>query len=64
VRRNNRSISWWNRYLAEKRRKVHRLFNAVKKSGNWTDYTRNLTDYNKALIQAKRESRRRHCEEI
>jgi hypothetical protein len=47
-----------------KRRKVHRLFNVPKKSGNWTDYKRNLTDYNKALRQAKRESWRRHCEEI
>jgi hypothetical protein len=29
-----------------------------------TDYKRTLTDYNKALRQAKRESWRRHCEEI
>jgi hypothetical protein len=47
-----------------KRRKVSRLFNVVKKSGNWTDYKRKLTDYNKALRQAKRESRWRHCKEI
>jgi hypothetical protein len=46
------------------RRKVRRLFNVAKKSGNWTDYKRTLTDYNKALRQAKRESWRRHCEEI
>jgi hypothetical protein len=38
--------------------------NAAKKSGNWTDYKRSLTDYNKALRQAKRESWRRHYEEI
>jgi hypothetical protein len=38
--------------------------NAAKKSGNWTDYKRTLTDYNNALRQAKRESWRRHCEEI
>jgi hypothetical protein len=36
----------------------------AKKSGNWNDYKRTLTDYNKALRQAKRESWRRHCEEI
>jgi hypothetical protein len=64
VRRNNRNISWWTQDLEERRRKVCRLFNAAKKSGNWTDYKRNLTDYNKALREAKRESRRRHCEEI
>jgi hypothetical protein len=63
VRRNNRNTSWWNQDLAE-RRKVHRLFNAAKKSGNWTDYKISLTDHNKAIRQAKRESWRRHCEEI
>jgi len=59
VRRNNSNISWWNQDLAERRRKVRRLFNAAKKSGNWTDYKSTLTDYNKALKQAKRESWRR-----
>ena len=64
VRRNNRKISWWNQDPAERRKKVHRLFNAAKKSGNWTDYKRTVSDYNKALRQANRESWRRHCEEI
>jgi hypothetical protein len=44
----NRNISWWNQNLAQKRRKVRKLFNNGKKSGNWTDYKRNLTVYNKA----------------
>jgi hypothetical protein len=64
VRKNNRNTSWWNQDLVEKRREVRKLFNVVKTSGNWTDYKRNLMDYNKALRQAKRESWRRHCEEI
>jgi len=64
VRRNNRNICWWNQDVAERRRKVRRFFNAAKKSGNWSDYKRTLTNYNKALRQAKRESWRRHCEEI
>jgi hypothetical protein len=55
VRRNNRNTSWWNQGLAEKRT-VRKLFNAAKKSGDWTDYKRTLTEYNKALRQAKRES--------
>ena len=63
-RRNNRNAPWWNRELSEKRKRVRRLFNAVKRSGDWTDYKRSLTEYNKALRQAKRESWRRHCEEI
>ena len=57
-------MSWWNQGLAVKSRKVRKLFNAAKKSGDWTDYKRTVTDYNKALRQAKRESGRRHCEEI
>jgi hypothetical protein len=44
----------------ERRRKVRRLFNAAKKSGNWTDYKRTLM----ALRQAKTESWRRHCKKI
>ena len=64
VRRNYRNISWWNRDHAKRRKKVRKLFNAAKKSGNWTDYKKTLTDYNKALRQAKTESWRRHCEEI
>jgi len=64
MRKNNRNTSWWNQDLAVKRMKVRRLFSVAKKSGNWTDYKRTLTDYNKALRQAKRESWRRHCEQI
>jgi hypothetical protein len=64
VRRNYRNIAWWSKDLAERRKKGRRLFNAAKKSGNWTDYKRTLTKYNKALRQAKRESWRRHCQEI
>jgi hypothetical protein len=56
--------SWWNQDLAERRRKVRWLFHAAKKSGNWTDYKRTLTDYNTAQRQAKREFWRRHCEGI
>jgi len=38
VRKNHRNISWWNQDLAERRKKVRRLFNVAKKSGNWIDY--------------------------
>ena len=64
MRRNNRNTSWWNQGLAMKRRNVRKLFNEAKKSGDWTDYKKTITDYNKALRQVKRESWRRHCEEI
>ena len=42
VRKNNRNTSWWNQDLADRRKKVHRLLNLAKKSGNWTDYKRTL----------------------
>jgi hypothetical protein len=54
VRRSNRNTFWWNHGLAEKRRKVRKLFNVAKNSGEWTDYKRTLTEYNKALKQAER----------
>jgi hypothetical protein len=38
LRKHYRNIPWWSQDLAERRRKVRRLFNAAKKSGNWTDY--------------------------
>ena len=63
TRRYNRNISWWNQDLAD-RSKVHRLLNAEKKSGYWTDYKIPTTEYNNALRQAKRQSWRRQCEEI
>jgi hypothetical protein len=44
VRRNTR-----NQDHAEKRRRVCKLFNAAKKSGNWTNCKSSLMDYNKAL---------------
>jgi hypothetical protein len=44
---NTRNTPWWNQDLAVKRREVRRLFNVAKKSGNWTDYKRTLTEYNK-----------------
>jgi hypothetical protein len=44
VRKYNRNTYWWNQDLATRRREVRKLFNIVKRSGNWTDYKRNLTD--------------------
>jgi hypothetical protein len=64
ARQYSRNISWWNQDLVERRRKGHRLYSAAKKSGFWTDHKRSLTQYNRTPRQAKRKSKRRHCEEI
>jgi hypothetical protein len=55
VRHNSRNISWWNQDLEGRNSMVRRLFNAAK-SGYWTDYTSSLTEHNKALRQATRQS--------
>jgi hypothetical protein len=49
VRGNDRNVPWRNHDLAERRRKVRSLFNAAKKSGNWTDYKRSLTFWHRNL---------------
>jgi hypothetical protein len=49
LRQKSRNISWWNKDLAARRREVRILFNAAKKSRDWTEYKRDLTDSNKAL---------------
>lgn len=64
VRNSNRKVPWWNHNLANQRTEVRRKFNFAKRSGEWGDYRKALTDYNKELRRAKRESWRRHCEEI
>jgi hypothetical protein len=35
--RNYRNMPWWNRDIPKNRKRVRRLFNAAKKSGNWTE---------------------------
>ncbi|KAJ8913784.1 hypothetical protein NQ315_002690 [Exocentrus adspersus] len=64
TKQDNRGASWWNKKLDKKRKEVRRLFNRAKNSGNWDQYRSALTDYNKEIRRAKRESWRRFCESI
>lgn len=64
VKRDNRNTSWWNHELQKSRKEVRRLFNRAKVSGEWDQYRDALTNYNKQIRRAKRESWERFCEGI
>jgi hypothetical protein len=40
------------------RKNTHKLFNREKKTGEWTEYSRALTEYNKVLREAMNSFRR------
>jgi hypothetical protein len=50
--------------LSGLRVKTRKLFNIVKRTGQWDTYKETLTCYNKELRQAKRASWRGYCQEI
>ena len=59
-----KEVPWWNRHLGNLRQETRKLFNKAKITGNWDGYARALTDYNKALRKAKRDSWRKFCGEV
>lgn len=63
-RTTGRKVSWWNEELAQLRKKTRKLYNRAKKINEWTTYSETLTEYNRALRKAKRDSWRRFCEDV
>jgi hypothetical protein len=64
VRRSTgREVSWWISELAQLRKNTHKLFIRAKKTAEWTEYSRALTEYNRVLRKAKRDLWRRLCQE-
>jgi hypothetical protein len=59
-----REVRWWNNELVQMRKNARKLFNRAEKTGEWTEYSRALTQYNRVLMKAKRDSWRRLCQEI
>lgn len=55
---------WWNNSLATEKAKVRKLFNRAKKYGDWDNYKKALTNYNKHVRKSKQDSWRKLCEEI
>ena len=60
----SRRTVWWSKDLEKMRRTLRKEFNKAKYSGRWETYRTSLTEYNKQLRQAKRDSWRKYCEEL
>nr|CAI5845224.1 unnamed protein product [Callosobruchus analis] len=54
IKRTNKNSCWWNRKLETQRRNIRRLYNQCKRTGNWDSYAKALTEYSKAVKEAKR----------
>lgn len=63
-RSNIRDVPWWNGELTKCRRLTRKLENKAKKTGNWEEYKRSLSDYNKKLRKSKRETWNSFCENL
>nr|CAH7735162.1 unnamed protein product [Callosobruchus chinensis] len=50
--------------LETQRRNVRRLYNQCKRTGNWDSHTKALTEYSKAVREAKRSSWKNFCQDI
>jgi hypothetical protein len=59
-----RMIPWWNKKLSGLRAKTRKLFNIVKRTGQWDTYKETLTCCNKEIREVTRSSWRRYCQEI
>ena len=55
---------WWNNSLETERANVRKLFNKAKKKGEWDNYKKALTNYNKNVRKSKQKSWRKFCEEV
>jgi hypothetical protein len=51
--RSPRNAPWWNNTLSGLRVKTRKLFNVVKRTGQWDTYKETLTCYNKELRKSK-----------
>lgn len=65
TRKSNWKNPWWTKALERTKKEVRRLYNTSKRSEeDKNTYLKALTDYNKDIRKAKRESFRRFTEEI
>ncbi len=53
IRKGKSSINWWSADLDRRRKQVRRMFNHAKRHGTWQAYHASLTQYSKAVRQAK-----------
>lgn len=60
----SRDVPWWNKTLNNLRKKSRQLFNHAKVSGQWDQYKKVLTMYNKEIRKSKRRTWRSYCENM
>lgn len=60
----SRDVPWWNKKLEGLRKNSRRLFNKAKRTSDWTEYRRALTEYNNEIRKSKRRSWVQMCESI
>ncbi|XP_072398155.1 uncharacterized protein [Diabrotica undecimpunctata] len=63
-KKGKKNTPWWNEHLQKLRADVRRLFNKAKFNQDWAIYREKLTQYNKEIRKAKRDSWRKFCEEV
>jgi hypothetical protein len=59
-----KEVSWWSNELTQLRKNARKLFNRAKKTGEWTEHSQALIEYNRVLREAKKNAWRRLCQEI
>ncbi|XP_018569392.1 uncharacterized protein LOC108909507 [Anoplophora glabripennis] len=64
VRSDKHTVPWWCKELTQLRRQTRKLFNRAKRTREWEAYRATLTEYNKQIRKAKRDSWRKFCEDI
>ncbi|XP_045460460.1 uncharacterized protein LOC123670918 [Harmonia axyridis] len=60
----SRDVPWWNNHLENLKKIARKAFNKAKREGSWNAYRLALTNYNKEVRKAKRQSWRSFCEGI
>ncbi|XP_048484155.1 uncharacterized protein LOC105391530 [Plutella xylostella] len=64
TRCSNTKVPWWNSNLEHLRKTARKEFNRAKITKQWDLYRKALTEFNRELRKAKRQSWRRFCEEV
>ena len=57
-------VPWWTDELTRLRKSTRALFNRAKRTGDWDSYKLSLTQYNRSIRRAKKDSWRNFCAEI
>lgn len=64
AKKSDSDVTWWNPNLEQLRKDTRKLFNRAKRTQDWEEYKKTLTNYRRGIRKAKRDSYRRFCEGI